>query len=239
MPLPGGEFASPYESWKDYDDASFGRHIASLRISDDGGETWPGMVAVAVDPPSALFIGINGFACASRNGCAGRDVLDPRSRDRNGHREPYRLGFADGRTWTTPTPTGWRGATLSTGCARRQPIGGHLRPSSRPPSLRIVLSDDFGKTWDRANEYVFYESGSGAEAGVAAGRAFEDFWRDMMTWSFGHPRGAPSRTATFRRLLRRRSASTSMRWVRLGVDGLASKQTDGRLRQRSLRLRSE
>ena len=58
------------------------------------------------------------------------------------------------------------------------------------------------------------------EAGVGGERAFEDFWRDMMTWSFGHPRGLLLPDGDlFVAFYAGDSTSTSMRWVRLALDG--------------------
>ena len=56
-----------------------------------------------------------------------------------------------------------------------------------PPSLRAVLSDDFGKTWTAADELVFYESGAGVEAGRGGTRDLRQMWEDMGRWTFGHP----------------------------------------------------
>ena len=53
----------------------------------------------------------------------------------------------------------------------------------------MVLSDDFGRSWDRDGELTFYDSRIGTEAGASGPRQFEDFWQDMMAWRFGHPRG--------------------------------------------------
>ena len=87
-----------------------------------------------------------------------------------------------------------------------------------PPSIRLVLSDDFGRSWDRDNELVVYASGLGVEAGHATDeRAFEDFWQDMMAWRFGHPRGVllPDGDLFIAYYAGTAEAST-MEWVRVG-----------------------
>ena len=128
-------------------------------------------------------------------------------------------GTPDGRKWSAPSSTGWRGQhcqPVALGGNRLAAVYVHRHD---PPSLRIVLSEDFGKTWDRKNEFAFYASPSGTEAGVAGERAFEDFWQDMMTWSFGHPRGVVLPDGDlFIAFYAGDGAATSMRWVRLGVD---------------------
>jgi hypothetical protein len=218
--LPGGELALPYESWKEYDDASFGRHIASLRISGDGGETWPEMIAVASDPADRTLYWDQRFAAQPDSGALAAMFWTHDRESETDIENHIAWGSPDGRIWTTPTPAGWRGQhcqPVAFGGDRLAAIYVHRHG---PPSLRIVLSDDFGKTWDRENEFVFYSSSSGAEAGVGGERAFEDFWQDMMTWSFGHPRGVllPSGDL-FIAFYAGDAASTSMLWVRLAVDG--------------------
>ena len=130
MPLPGGEFGSPYESWKDYDDASFGRHIASLRISDDDGETWPEMVAVAADPAFRTLYWDQRFAAHPETGALVA-MFWTHDRNQNGRREPHRLGFRGRPNLGDTDSDRLARAALPTGCARRESIGGHLRSSPR------------------------------------------------------------------------------------------------------------
>jgi len=56
-----------------------------------------------------------------------------------------------------------------------------------PPSLRAILSDDFGRTWTASDELVFYEKAPGRESGMGGSRDFSDYWADMTIWTFGHP----------------------------------------------------
>jgi hypothetical protein len=98
-------------------------------------------------------------------------------------------GTPDGLDWTSPRPTGWRGQhcePIAVGGDRLVALYVHRHD---PPSLRAVLSEDFGQTWQSDTEIVFYDSTIGAEPGAAGTRVFEEFWQDMMAWRFGHPRG--------------------------------------------------
>jgi hypothetical protein len=217
--LPGRTLALPYESWKDYDDASFGRHIASLRISSDGGKTWPEMIPVASDPAERTLYWDQRFAAHPETGDLVAMFWTHDRETETDIENHIAWGSPDGRTWTVPIAAGWRGQhcqPLALGGDRLAAIYVHRHD---PPSLRIVLSEDFGRTWDRANEFTFFESRSGAEAGAGGERAFEDFWQDMMTWSFGHPRGVLLPDGDlFIAFYAGDDASTTMRWVRLAVD---------------------
>jgi hypothetical protein len=87
-----------------------------------------------------------------------------------------------------------------------------------PPSLRLVLSDDFGRTWRRDEELTFYTSDVGTEAGFGDDHAFEEFWQDMMTWRFGHPRGVLLPNGDlFIAFYAGTSDTSRVEWVRISV----------------------
>lgn len=214
--LPGGTLALPYESWKEYDDPSPGEHVASLRFSFDGGQTWPEMAAVAAEPGSRTFYWDQRI---DRHPVTGQLIAMFWTHDRDAGVDidnHIAWGSPDGRAWTTPVSAGWRGQhcqPLAIGGDRLVALYVHRHD---PPSLRAVLSEDFGRTWQRDNELTFYESEIGPEAGAAGQREFEDFWQDMMAWRFGHPRGAllPDGDLLVA-FYAGDAAATSMHWVRI------------------------
>src|SRR6478735_3774647 len=217
--LADGELAYPYESWKEYDDASRGVHAAHYRISSDGGQTWRENVVAASTVQDGIFYWDQRDATHPETGeiavmywthdrTLGTDIDNHIS-----------FGSQDGRSWSKPTPVGWRGQhcqPIALGDDRLAAIYVHRHD---PPSLRLVLSDDFGRSWDRENELVFYSSGHGAEAGHATEtRDFDDFWQDMMAWRSGHPRGVllPDGDLFIAYYAGTAEAST-LEWVRVGV----------------------
>jgi hypothetical protein len=130
-------------------------------------------------------------------------------------------GRPDGSYWSAPVPTGLPGQhcqPIALGGERLAALYVHRQD---PPSLRAAVSDDFGRTWRRDDELVFYDSRAGSEPGFRdEGHAFEDFWQDMMAWRFGHPRGVrlPSGDL-FVAFYAGDERATSMHWVRIGLDG--------------------
>jgi BNR repeat-like domain len=188
--LEGGALAQPFETWKDYDDASPGVPAALLRLSHDEGASWTEDVLVARDPTNRLFYWDQRLEAHPTDGryvnmfwthdvTAGQDVDVHVS-----------WGSPDGRTWTDPVPTGLPGQhtqPLSLGGARLVAVYSHRQD---PPGIRAVLSDDFGRTWDRSTEIEVYASEAGAEPGSGRARPQADYWSDMGAWQFGHPRGA-------------------------------------------------
>ena len=113
-------------------------------------------------------------------------------------------GSPDGRTWTVPVGTGLPGQhcqPISLGGDRLLAVYSHR---GDPPGIRAALSEDFGRTWDRANEIVVWASDAGGEPGAGRPRTQDEYWNDMGAWQFGHPRGAaPPRWRGARDVLRR------------------------------------
>jgi hypothetical protein len=216
--LANGDLAFPYERWKEYDDPSPGEHAACLRVSHDGGSSWPQRELVATDPAFNLFFWDQRFA---RHPETGELVAMFWTHDRQAEQDienHLAWGRADGARWTTPSPAGWRGQhcqPLALGGDRLAAL--YVRRHD-PPSLRTILSEDFGRSWMAETEVAFYESAAGDEPGGEGTRAFEDFWQDMMAWRFGHPRGVLLPDGTiFVAFYAGDSASTSMHWVRLAA----------------------
>jgi len=127
-------------------------------------------------------------------------------------------GSADARQWTPPASTGIGGqicAPLALGGGRVFAAYVHRH---NPPSLRAILSDDFGRTWTAADELVFYEKARGGESGMGVSRDFADYWADMSIWTFGHPEplllpGGDVMVAYYAG----DETAMSIRWVRIGL----------------------
>lgn len=187
--LPGGVLAQPFEHWKEYADPAPGVPAAHLRLSRDGGRTWPDEVIVARDPANAVFSWDQRIAAHPRTGrlVAMFWTHEPaRGLDRDVH-----ISWAepDGTRWTVPAPTGLPGQHC-----QPIPLGGDRLAAlythrGAPAGIRIALSEDFGRTWDRATEIELYASEAGLDAGVGDARSADEYWNDMGAWQFGHPRG--------------------------------------------------
>jgi hypothetical protein len=214
--LTDGGLAVVSEAWKTYDDPGVGDHSATLAISHDGGRTFEPSVVVAHDPANRLLFWDERLAVDPESGrLVGMFWTHDRAagQDRNAH---IAWGTPDGRSWTYPGDTGFAGQIP-------RPLVG---PGGRvvcvyvhrhwPPSLRAVLSPDFGTTWDVANELVFYEHTAGAQAGMDGKRDFTDYYADMRIWSFGHaePGLLPDGTV-FIAFYAGDAQSLSIRWVRI------------------------
>lgn len=216
LKLANGALALPYEAWKSYSDTSYGKHHAILRISHDGGHSFDPAVIVAHDPNANLFFWDQRLALDPETGrIVGLFWTHERQaqQDRNIH---IAWGSPDGKTWTQPVDTGMAGQIASPLILPGGRVLAVYVHRHSPPSLRAVLSEDFGKTWDRANELVFYASGAGKESGMEGQRSFGDYWSDMSVWNFGHPEAALLANGDiFIAFYGGDSNALSMRWVRM------------------------
>lgn len=187
--MPNGALAMPYERWKDFYDDSPGIQAAHLRLSTDDGTTWPTYTTVAHDPNLRIMYWDQRIA---RHPETGQLVVMFWTHDRELGQDIHNhiaWGTPDGQTWTTPTPTPMQGQHCEPLALRGDRLLAVYVHRTDPPTLRAVLSEDYGKTWDIDNELVFYDSRAGTEPGITGQPSFEEFWQSMMAWRFGHPRG--------------------------------------------------
>ncbi|MGE5603826.1 MAG: sialidase family protein [Nitrososphaerales archaeon] len=203
MLLRGGRMALPYEAWKEYEDPRTARHHASLRLTGPSGldystdpstwpSQWPELAVVAHDPDGEILYWDQRLTVAPDTGApdTGGLVAMLWTHDRRSGRDidiHIAWGSPDAKQWTHPASTGIAGQI----CAPLALDGGTIFAAyvhrHHPPSLRAILSEDFGRTWTAAQELVFYEKSLGAESGMGAARDFADYWADMSIWTFGHP----------------------------------------------------
>jgi len=219
LALPGGVLAQPFEHWKDYDDPSVGRPRALLRLSRDGGRTWPDDVVVAADPANRLYFWDQRLATHPTDG---RLVAMFWTYDREaGADVPVHIawGTPDGRTWTVPRPTtldGQHCQPVAIGGDRLVAVYSHRR---NPPGIRAIQSNDFGATWDETGEVEVYGSEAGDEPAAAGAASERDYWNAMGAWQFGHPRGvALPDGQVFVVFYAGSGATRSARWARVEVD---------------------
>lgn len=189
LALADGSLAQPFETWKEYEDEAEGRPAALLRCSRDGGRTWPDDQLVARDPGNAIFYWDQRLATDPETGtivsmCWTHEPAAGRDRDVH-----ILWGTPDGRTWSAPQPTGLPGQhcqPIALGGGRLAAVYTHR---GAPAGIRLAISDDLGRTWDRSRELEVWSSESGLDAGVGSARTPDEYWNDMGAWQFGHPRG--------------------------------------------------
>lgn len=187
--LRDGTLALPYEAWKDYYDTSPGAHHAALRLSSDGGKTWTGPVITDNDPRrERVFYWDQHLSIHPDDG---RLLAMFWTHDRQLQQDlPIHIawGSPDAKEWTPPVSTGIAGqitAPIVLPGGRVLAVYNHRHD---PPSIRAILSDDFGQSWRMEEELVLYEKTlGGGEAGMGGKRDWGDYWEDFRRWTFGMP----------------------------------------------------
>ena len=187
--LPNGVLAQPYETWKEFHDDAPPDQGAYLRLSHDGGKTWPEFAIMANHPAAKKYYWDVRLA---KHPDSGRLVgtywtHDPTlGTDIDIH---ISWGTPDGTTWTEPMSTGVSGQHCMP-----IPLGGDRVLFVYPDRRKIngigaSLSEDFGETWEAEPQLTVYRSAEGTESGAHGKRSQRELWDDMMAWRFGHPRG--------------------------------------------------
>jgi len=214
--LVDGTLALPAEAWKSYYDARPGKHYSLLWLSNNWGQAFDQSVITAHDPNGRLFYWDRRISVEPET----RRLLalywtHDRSagRDANVH---VGWGSPSGNDWTNPVDAGFAGQISSPLALGNSRVFAAYVHRHCPPTLRAVLSENFGKTWNVAHEEVFYKSEAGGESGIDGSRDFGDYWADMNLWNFGHP--APARLPNgdvFIAFYAGDARAMSVRWVRM------------------------
>ncbi len=99
-------------------------------------------------------------------------------------------GAAESLDWETPRSMGMAGQIAMPIPLEDGRLLAFYVHRHEPGSLRLVVSDDEGRTWDSENELVVYSSSGLGEQGISDETTYDEFWEAMGTWSFGHPTAA-------------------------------------------------
>jgi hypothetical protein len=218
--LKDGTLALPYEAWKEYHDTAPGEHHAALRLSHDGGRSWTGPAIVAHDPANRLLFWDQRLTVSPDDGRLFGMFWTHDRQDQMDVAMHAAWGSADGYRWSAPRSTGIPGQIAAPLALPGGRILAAYVHRHYPPSLRALISDDFGESWDRSGELVFYEKKRGGqESGMAGPRDFADYWADMSIWTFGHPapallRGGDVMVAYYAG----NEEALGVHWVRIALD---------------------
>ena len=165
LDLPDGVRAQPYEVWKEWDDPRPAPQAAYLRLSHDGGATWPEYVTVARDLSGGRYYWDQRIAA---HPATGRLVATFWTHDtRVGGPVDVHIswGSADGRTWSAPSR---RGSTVSTRSRWRSAATGCWRCSRFGPGVPAIRPASW---WRRARTSGVRGRRSGARWCIGAIRA--------------------------------------------------------------------
>ena len=160
LALPDGGLLCTFETFKTYDDPGVWRYTGGALRSDDGGRTRgpPVISAASTATPTTRCGGTHASpACSIRRP---RPAPQRFSRDATLGREgPVHIAWSpdDGATWTAPSSTGLPGqATYPLPLSDGRLLVFQQRRAETQTMIAVV-SEDGGRTFDRATELVLYE----------------------------------------------------------------------------------
>ena len=144
-------------------------------------------VIIASDPAHRIYYWDQRLALCARSG---RPVAMFWTYDRDAEDDlPIHIawGSADGLNWEEPRSTGIAGQIPQPIPLPEGRLAVFYVHRHAPPSMRLMLSNDAGRTWDLEGELVVYDAA--ADAVRRGDGGYTDYWDEMFTWTFGHPAG--------------------------------------------------
>jgi hypothetical protein len=183
--LPGRGWLVPFENLQ----PGLGIHTANALFSSNG-TLFDKILTVAHDPEDKIYFFDERNALCPKTG---RLVTMFWTYNRKTEKdEEIHIAWGDPNTleWEKPFSTGIKGQVC-------QPIplpDGRLAAfyvnRHAPGSMRLILSEDKGKTWDSKGELVVHMCDEAKQRGLNGESDYAQYWDDMLTtWTFGHPTG--------------------------------------------------
>jgi hypothetical protein len=185
---PNGIVAYPFESYKDYDDLNPGAHAAWFMVSRDGGLAFDKPLLVAQDPRHKIYYWDQRLCVGSLSGefiglFWTHDLEN--KQDLNVHIRRGRLAagaLGNGPIFDTGIP-GQIGAPLLLPDGR---LLAFVVNRGEPGTMALWLSPGGETTWPESLViYVHNQRAPLSQGGTKIN--FEQYWVDMIKWSFGHP----------------------------------------------------
>lgn len=188
VPIGSARWLITHERQEPEMDGGPSLHYASATLVGDDGKAEK-VVLVARDPKDRLFYYDQRQAYCPRTN---RLIAAYWTYDREAEKDiDIHLAHGDPAAleWEKPVGTGIAGQIA-------QPIP---LPDGRlllfyvhreiPCGMRLILSEDSGKTWETSGELVVYKKDDPRESDAQEGGDYAGMWVDMGKWSFGHPAG--------------------------------------------------
>ena len=214
--LNDGRWMQIFETWNKYDDGG-PLDIKTLCVfSDDEGQTWGDLTIVADGKPFDRSYSHGHFVQREDGSLFGVCWTSNSQYTEffNNHTITSRDG---GHTWGEPQPTTIHGQTsypVDMGDGRIALVYSH-REKTEQPGIKVVLSDDGGKTWDLDNHVVIWDAYGKEALGVPPTDTYPSA-HDAIAY------GAPHMTRLNENELMAsfwctQSADTHSRWIRLEI----------------------
>jgi hypothetical protein len=217
-----GTIVFPFESFKEYDDPSPGRHAAWIVVSRDGGESFSQPLLVAQHPDHRIYYWDQRLCTGPAPG------------------EFFAMFWTHDLLEQRDLTVHCRHATLSADAVIASPIHATCIPGqiaaplrlddgrllafvvdrTRPGTMTLWCSSDNGLSWPEEHRLIVHSHDERAAVTQGSDNVdFKQYWEDMGKWSFGHP---AIRSLPENRVLLAWYAGTpdrmSLHWARVRVE---------------------
>jgi BNR repeat-like domain len=179
--LSDGRIGCHFEVNKDYYDESPWRHAAAMKISSDGGQTWPEAIEIANDPTNRFMYWDQRHSALGNQHVATFWTYDrKKNSDANIH---ISHSADDGRTWTLPQDTGITGQVAHPVLLKDQRLAVVFVDRFKSRSILARLSVDGGKSFGSDELVIYTQPGAASDPGNGSDSAA--YLQDMRLWTFG------------------------------------------------------
>ena len=186
--LKGIGYLIPFEDYEPREPGGTSLHSAHALYSPDG-TTFPRVIQIARHPGDEILYWDQRLSVCPKTSLPVAMFWTYNRKTEKDIDIHISWGDSDTFAWEEPVSTGIRGqitAPIPVEDGRLFAFYVHRHP---PGSMRLICSEDRGKTWNHEEELVIYESRTGKERGGDGESDYARYWDDMGTWSFGHPAG--------------------------------------------------
>ena len=186
---PDGTLGYAFESYKEYDDLTPGRHAAWLAVSQDGGRTFPDFHRVAVDPAHEILYW-------DQRVCTGREpggYIALFWTHNVTEQKDLTVHLRQGSIYDSPaderiTDTGISGQISAPLLLADGRLLAFVVDRHRPGTLKLWVSHDGGLTWPMSEALLVHRHDEQARLAQTGEQVdFNEYWDDMVKWTFGHP----------------------------------------------------
>ena len=185
--LQDGRLLLPYESWREWDEVE-GDQTANVKFSSDEGNSWSDPITMATDPAGHFYFWDNHL---TKHPSTHEILVAFWTHDaKQGVDAPMSLswGEPDGSRWSDPKSTSIQGQVVDPLFLDEDRLLLTYVHRHDPPSIRAILSNDRGESWQHQEELVIHDCQGQSQHGINQSRSDAEFWDDMARWTFGHPK---------------------------------------------------
>ncbi|MBN2457158.1 MAG: exo-alpha-sialidase [Sedimentisphaerales bacterium] len=184
LELPNGCLACQFELNKHYYDTSPWRHNSVIMFSSNEGKIWPEHVLTSEDPENKIFY------WDQRPGLLADGSILDLFWTYNTKQAIYlnihaRSSKDNGRTWSDMWDTGVPGQPATAVSLADGTIAMVYVDRTGPPTIKMRISSDGGKTWPGDSEIAIHSSASKSQ--TWSKKTMDDAWAEMGAFSIGLP----------------------------------------------------